>query len=231
MKHALGLICALTFGCQTPVENKSSSTSDDAGNDAGNATTDAGTNTGDGGDATDASTPFECPPGMNDAGTIDDGGLLMPFSVGRRWTYRATKLGSGGTCSPGIHDWTVDGIDLSGGRTAYNTNSWCDGAGTETFYQDGDKVELRDTGGGIVLDVPVEDGHTWTSSTTTFVWRDAGTVTVPVGTFNDCWKRVRSMNDKDVEERTFCRGVGEVHEYSKDEFGDGWEAFMVCKNF
>src|SRR5690606_35538862 len=61
------------------------------------------------------------------------------------------------------------------------------------------------------LGSPVVDGHSWTIATgLTFSWVQVGQVTVPAGTFEDCWQRPITPASDYTETTTFCRGVGPV---------------------
>jgi hypothetical protein len=78
-----------------------------------------------------------------------------------------------------------------------------------------------------VVDAPVMAGHSWSNGVATVTWRDAGTVTVPAGTFESCFRAEISADSY----TTFCRGVGPVRWYVKDTSGNGYDAQLTAKNF
>jgi hypothetical protein len=84
--------------------------------------------------------------------------------------------------------------------------------------------------GGVILDAPVEEGHTWTYSFggagPQFVWHDAGTVTVPAGTFTNCW--ARAYVSQSLARFIYCRGVGLIE---VDDTDFGYRAVLTSKNF
>ena len=102
-----------------------------------------------------------------------------------------------------------------------------DGAETYTYlnpcvrYDEQGMVSLQFEGDNVtsvdfdepyeMLAEPVEDGVAWATAIDTsyheYKWESVGTVTVPVGTFDNCWKRVDLQNDGYL---TYCRGVGRV---------------------
>jgi hypothetical protein len=58
------------------------------------------------------------------------------------------------------------------------------------------------------MKTPVADGATWSS----YRWQSVGSITVPAGTFQNCWRRVLvTATAEDYVE--FCRGVGLVRLY------------------
>jgi hypothetical protein len=195
---------------------------------SGNSSTPGSTDSDAAGTSTDA----------NDASSDDEGqtgpgvdARLLPLELGRTWTYDVSTFGDFPVCSPGMHDDAVLGEVQQDGRAAFEVSSFCPAAGTSIISVDGDIVELWVQGGWIrVLDVPVEEGHMWSSTgAIQYVWRDAGTVTVPAGTFDDCWRREQIVSY--TAYTVFCRGVGAVRHFSMDLAGAGWDAVLASKSF
>jgi hypothetical protein len=73
---------------------------------------------------------------------------------------------------------------------------------------------------------PVEDGESWQTSGATYTWAEVTQpLTVPAGSFADCWQRLASAG---VATLTYCRGVGLVVGVSMQ---DNWRIELVSKNF
>ena len=100
------------------------------------------------------------------------------------------------------------------GKDAFQTTSLCAGAEASYYAVDGDVVQVDYQGTWILaLDAPVEEGHTWSNGSSTFTWHKEPHVTVPAGTFDNCWRATQNVS---YEAYTiFCRGVGPVHWYSR----------------
>jgi len=60
-------------------------------------------------------------------------------------------------------------------------------------------------------------------------WHRETSVTVPAGTFTDCWTANQQVSY--AAYLTYCRGAGLVRSYSKDLAGDGWDAQLSSKSF
>jgi hypothetical protein len=83
----------------------------------------------------------------------------------------------------------------------------------------------------LYLDPTPEKDKAWTSQGNTYVWEDAGTVTVPAGTFSDCWSARQTQIEGDSY-TTYCRGVGPVRIYLAGGIvGSGYDAVLTKKNF
>jgi len=54
-------------------------------------------------------------------------------------------------------------------------------------------------------------------------------VTVPAGTFTDCWTAQQQVSY--TAYLTYCRGAGLVRSYSQDLGGNGWDAQLASKSF
>ena len=208
MKIPVLLISGLIAGCGS---------SDDAGSADAAASADSNGSAIDSGGGADSS------------GGVDS--RLLPAASGRMWTYQVSAVGGGSVCAPGTHSDQILGEETIDGRNAFEVSGWCSAVGTTLIAVDGDKAEARYQGGWIVvLDVPVQDGHTWTSTgPVSYTWRDHGTVTVPAGTFDDCWKR--DQNVSYTAYTIYCRGVGATVDYSEDLAGNGWHAQLTATNF
>ncbi len=65
----------------------------------------------------------------------------------------------------------------------------------------------------------------WDYFNTSYTWESAGSVTMPAGTFNDCW--TARQNVSYTAYQTYCPGVGMVESYSEDLAGNGWTAQLA----
>lgn len=157
-------------------------------------------------------------------------GPIDPIVVGHAWTYDVTELGTFPACPSGEHTGQVLSQGPKDGEAdALAVQSLCEKAGVVYYTVSGDLVRQSVNGvWRVVLDAPVEEGHTWTEAGITYVWRDVGDVTVPAGTFPHCFKLTAKLG---ASYTTFCRGVGPVHWYSVDAAGNGYEAVLKAKNF
>jgi hypothetical protein len=55
----------------------------------------------------------------------------------------------------------------------------------------------------------LQDGHSWSyGGYTTYTWQEQASVTVPAGTYTDCWTAVSSNTTFPTS--TYCRGIGPV---------------------
>ena len=193
--------------------------------DAGAGGDAAGQPTGDSGTtSTDAAT-------AQDAATTADAGdtSIDPLVVGYTWTYDVTDLGNYPLCPAGSHQGRVLGEGDKDGLHAFQVSSLCANAGDFYYAVAGDVVQWDDQGTWLLaLDAPVQEGHSWTNGVTSYTWHDAGTVMVPAGTFDRCWK---AQDDAGPSYTIFCRGIGPVHWHFVDPTGAGYEALLTSKSF
>jgi hypothetical protein len=156
---------------------------------------------------------------------------IDPIAVGHAWTYAVTELGTYPACPAGSSTATALTTSTQDGKAgAVEVQSLCTGAPPSWYFVQGDVVQVDVTGTWVLaLDAPVQEGHTWSNGETSFTWHDAGSVTVPAGTFSDCWSATENVAYPAYT--IFCRGVGPVHWYTKDDSGDGFEAVLTTRNF
>ena len=173
----------------------------------------------------------------NDAGSSGGGGgsgKLYPIAVGNTWTYDVAALGSYPSCAAGSHSQTVmSGPTTLDGKQAYAITNFCSAiTGTQPVSPDptSDAVYFyyNDTWLTFVS-VPLTDGATWTYFNSSYTWQRETSVTVPAGTFTDCW--TAKQNVTYTAYLTYCRGVGMVRSYSSDLTGSGWDAKLSSKSF
>lgn len=135
---------------------------------------------------------------------------LFPMPEGASWTYEVT--GDGAICPTGSQTATVGTTVDAGGRQATEYITFCGGrvhpviaapSGVEIYIESADSWS-------VMLDTPIEDGHSWTFAAydNEYTYEDAGTITVPAGTFDNCWTRLDSLGPTS----TYCPGIGKVRE-------------------
>jgi hypothetical protein len=185
-----------------------------------------------------------CSPGNSsptDSGAPNDllGGpqaVLLPLAVGNQWTYASTVLGTGTHCGQTLTQ-TVTGANPTAGRPAFQVTTLCPPPtmiSTESYSvptAGGDEVDYDYQGAWTVaVDPTLVDGHSWPSTQgTTRTWqRVQGSVTVPAGTFADCWTAKSSQTGNVFN--TYCRGVGLVISHF-DDSGNGAESRLTSKSF
>ncbi len=149
---------------------------------------------------------------------------ILPYAVGSVWTYAASETVSGESGSGTLTD-TVTGSGTYDGRDALTLSSTWNLFGVSTavsyVYVEGDDgwFEYQGYLGQWVHNpvAPVTEGASWsfTEGTTggTCTWHDAGSTTVPAGTFSDCWRAdcvVGNQGPSDTNYSIYCRGVGVV---------------------
>jgi hypothetical protein len=180
-------------------------------------------------------TPPKTPPSSSPGQTGDQ--RLYPLAPGRQWTYSARPIAGATTASSSCTGTQLtyvvgDGAQY-GGVPSVRFQSLC--SVVVDLVQDGDRVYAYVPDSydepSVALDAPVEEGHAWeVRAGIQAVWENAGTVQVPAGTFQDCWRRRDVEGDMVVSPGyvTYCRGIGMVQLVNPD---DGYEAELASKNF
>lgn len=138
---------------------------------------------------------------------------LMPLAVGNTWSYQIT---TGGTCLQavdGIFTQTMAEPRESIGKLAFPLEpALCEGTVDYFVIEDGVLLEQEGVWGA-ALDAPVQDGHAWMyPSGEDYVYEAVSSITVPAGTFTNCWRRV--LTGPEDETKVFCPDVGMVREES-----------------
>jgi hypothetical protein len=157
---------------------------------------------------------------------------LYPLAVGNRWTYTVTAVGAGSVCAAGSFDQHVLSANPAGGRAAFQLDNFCSGvAGPYDYSQPGgDEVDFYyNSTWAPIIDLPLQEGHSWTYFNASYTWHRETSITVPAGTFTDCW--TANQNVTYTAYLTYCRGAGLVHSYSQDLAGNGWDAQLASKSF
>jgi hypothetical protein len=139
---------------------------------------------------------------------------LFPLGMGYSWTTNAPSVDS--SCDPAYPDQEVYAVALVDGREAWVMTYPCfaqDPAEDALLAViDGQIAQFLGSSWQTTLALPVEEGHTWTIQNEdmwlVFTWHAAGEVTVPAGTFTDCWRREEASEPGYGV--TYCPGVGPV---------------------
>jgi hypothetical protein len=106
--------------------------------------------------------------------------------------------------------------------------SFCTGiAGTNDYAAaPSDEVDFYYQGAWLkVIDPVLTEGHSWPYFNTSYHWHRETSVTVPAGTYTDCWTAVQDVSY--TAYLTYCRGAGLVHSFSSDLAGSGWDAKLA----
>lgn len=151
----------------------------------------------------------------------------MPLADGRSWTFALSAVDdseSAGECPSTTA--TVDGMAPAPNGSGWSYQPACAPIGDRyTMVQDGDDIVAyrNQLPPGIeYMKAPIAEGVSWAN----YVWRAVGTMAVPAGTFDDCWRR--SDQGMKSEFAVFCRGVGIVHTESVET---NVRTLLTSKNF
>jgi len=161
---------------------------------------------------------------------------LFPLKLGNQWSFASTILGTGAACGKTMTQ-TVASTNATDGRPAFQVTTLCPPPSvlsTDSYSvpaSGGDEVDYDYQGTWtMVIDPTLVDGHSWPSvQGQTLTWqRVVGSITVPAGTFADCWTAHSSQTGNVFS--TYCRGVGPVRTHF-DVSGNGADWQLTSKNF
>lgn len=135
---------------------------------------------------------------------------LYPMAVGNTWTYVVEEKIVGSCPEEGRSISFVEEEFLDGRDTFVGTNV-CFPGSTARQAIDGDIIEQYSEPEAewfVSYQAPLENGFEWSPlEGTTLRWEEVGSLTVPAGTFEDCWHRVIVGT---IAQNTYCAGVGMV---------------------
>lgn len=157
---------------------------------------------------------------------------LIPVTVGNQWDYSWTTITSGavndtmtGTQSSQIASETTldDGTEAFEviSTMEYDDTLMTDFTDTSYFVETDDYLlvygDKADTDPDTQIVYPVEEGNTWTvysdsNYTTTAVVLGTENVTVPAGTYEDCWE-IGYITEGETTYTYFAEGTGNVKSY------------------
>jgi hypothetical protein len=152
-------------------------------------------------------------PGASGAAPLDGGNsgvtpeTLFPLAVGNQWNFQMTVTGPNPPCAAGPVTIAVTKTGTVRGRPAFATTDTCFGPGDDSVNA-GQIESISGSQWNVTLASPVQDGHSWPWQGTTLTWQRVGTVSVPAGTFSECWARVPSNPAEATA--TYCNHVGPV---------------------
>jgi hypothetical protein len=167
-----------------------------------------------------------------DGGSSGGSGKLYPLAVGYTWTYDVQDVGAGSACSAGTWTQSITGTRTVDGRSAFDLASFCSAAPLSEVAPvgAGDEVDIDFQGSWLkLIDGTLAEGETWTYFNSSYSWHRETSVSVPYGTFTDCWTAKQNVSYTAYD--TYCRGVGMVRSYSSDLTGAGWDAKLKDKSF
>ena len=179
----------------------------------------------------DAVTPDGGGSGSGSGSGSSTSGALYPMAQGDSWTFTVAAVGAGSICAAGTHVQQVVSANSVGGRAAFQLTSFCTGvSGTYDYAVVGDnEVDFYYQGTWLTLvDPNLMEGHSWPYFNTSYHWHRESSVTVPAGTYNDCWTAQQDVSY--TAYLTYCRGVGLVHSYSSDLSSSGWDAKLASSS-
>jgi hypothetical protein len=163
-----------------------------------------------------------------DAGAADAGdptaiASLFPAKVGHSWTFQVTS--DFAQCR-GTRTGQVLSAQKVDGRDAVWISSYCDGVSPSAVSVGTQSADV-DVNGQYVPQIaePVAEGAKFASISGTTTWHAEGAVTVPAGTFQNCWRAATGSTFV-----IYCPGAGTVHLH--EDTGNGViDAVLQSKNF
>lgn len=168
--------------------------------------------------------------GAQGTGGVGSGGAgavlpsdLFPLALGNRWTYVVLNDPTG-YCDQTYLDEEAYATDELDGVSCFVLSSPCyapDPAyDSRLAVVDDEVVQRLDETWRAVLKAPVAEGTGWIVPYGTesfgYGWYFEGEVTVPAGTFQNCWSRRLSPPEASPDIDTYCPGVGPVRRTSTD---------------
>jgi len=144
---------------------------------------------------------------------------LFPLALGNSWTWVVINEATADTCDENYLVEELYEADTVGGRDALIISSACAPPDLEQDARmavvDQEVTQWIDEQWQVTLSAPVGGDHTWTIVSSgapgDYRWVATGEVTVPAGTFQNCWTR-QLLPEEPTSIRTYCPGVGPVRE-------------------
>ena len=209
--------CNEAAGGEEATTGASESATTDSGEGDPSTSTDGDSGDGDGDSATSDNDTSSSGDGDGSSGGDGDGDLLslFPLAVGNTWNYSVSLPDQCQGQSDAVHE-VLALADLKGLPT-YTYDNGCQSMDTSQSYLRRENLDrtLAFVSGAdmwiVALEEPVEEGMMWSDPVIpnlSFAWTYLGQVTVPAGTFDDCWRRTGTT------QVDYCRGVGPVRHWA-----------------
>lgn len=206
-----GSVLAVSLGLAGCSGSDADSSADGAGGEAGD--------TGSGGTATGGTSASGGGSGGTDS--TNTGGTaallpqdLYPLEVGATWTFEVTEP-VGQTCTPNYE--SIERTEAIGGRDAFVVGHACT-SGTEYYLsvQDGELQQWIGDAWVTILPAPIEQGREWSvTPELSFRWIFVGPITVPAGTYGNCWGR-EALPPSAPSHTIYCPDVGPVRRVTSE---------------
>ncbi len=153
---------------------------------------------------------------------------IFPMNDTWTWTYQVTTFGNatfGSACRPGSVVRQAKGTVTRQNLVGTLLPTLCQSAVETVAYRvSGDSVYYWNGAEWTTyVEAPLTEGRKFYSGVQGYTWQRPPKVTVPAGTYRDCWTK---KHDRSDSQETFCRGVGLVSAYQLDAFGNGWKAVL-----
>jgi hypothetical protein len=104
------------------------------------------------------------------------------------------------------------------GRKAFEVTSPCEGVSSGYLSSSDQAIDSLYNGDWWrYLALPPAEGTEWLEFRAKAFWHEIGKVTVPAGTFDHCWRKVRRVVYDDWSD--YCEGTGLVRSKMKDLAG------------
>jgi hypothetical protein len=176
---------------------------------------------------------------IQDAGADDGGGdaslpvptveQLFPLAVGNVWNYNVTVLpGTVGTppCAAGMRATTITGRTTFANQDAFTATHVCAPTATRYYSENAQGLQVNlGTTWSLVLPRPISDGGMFQAASSQQVIARVAAITVPAGTFSNCWQTAYVSATGAVT--TYCAGVGLVSLEYQAPSGGGYKLELV----
>lgn len=135
---------------------------------------------------------------------------LLPMAAGNAWTYDITPIDACPVYGSPFTQVMTGPVEIDG-KSAYEIETdFCSAAQRQVATDDGQILENQGTW-IVELATPLQEGTNWDGVVgESFTYTSVPTITVPAGTFTDCWERtvVQALGTRN--NNTYCPGVGIV---------------------
>ena len=132
---------------------------------------------------------------------------MMPLEVGNEWEFDISSNYS--SCKAGVGVTKIHKLAQISGRSAFEASYACNGRRGYMSEVSSGKIDIHYNGNWYrYLDTPLVEGHVWNEFRAQALWTRVEDITVPAGTFTNCWRKIRQVPYTHWEE--YCDGIGMV---------------------